>query len=497
MAGIRRRTPGGREEDVDMEEPLLGKLDFEQDPADLDSFDQDAPFDDDVFDDLEDDFDDDGVMVGDGFDRSLYGDDGIDDLEELDDMDDFDDMDPMDLDGFEEDDRRGMSGTLLVLAGVVFGLAVAAGGAYYFLFSEQGMPVAGGGNLPVVTADSETYKETPEDPGGLRLDNQDREVYERLENEGTTSAPTTAQTPTLTRDEEEVESLLPPPEQTASPASDGDSMADGQAGSMMADNASGSAASSAGAPDTMSGTTAGASTEPADTSTTMAANAPEAPAAPDSGPSASSGTGAVEVPPPRSTTTPATDAANGSDATGTPPAAPQLTVGPSSSTPATTTASAAPAPSGTGTPSTPAAAPVEKPPASPSAQTAAAPATQAPASATGAPRPLVSGPGTGSAPVASTGPRPAATSGGGSGGGGGPQIQLGALGSEAGARQAWARISKGNADLMGGLSAQIVRFVRDDGVTFYRLRAGPLGSRAEAVTLCGQLKVRGQACFVP
>ena len=74
---------------------------------------------------------------------------------------------------------------------------------------------------------------------------------------------------------------------------------------------------------------------------------------------------------------------------------------------------------------------------------------------------------------------------------GGSVIQLGAYGSQSGARDAWARLSKRFAYL-APLSMS-VEPAEVGGSTLYRLRAT---AGAQASMLCGKLKVAGESCIV-
>lgn len=74
---------------------------------------------------------------------------------------------------------------------------------------------------------------------------------------------------------------------------------------------------------------------------------------------------------------------------------------------------------------------------------------------------------------------------------GGGMIQLGAYGSQSGARDAWTRLSKRFAYLAPLTSS--VESAAVGGGTVYRLRA-TAGSQAAA--LCGRLKVAGESCIV-
>jgi hypothetical protein len=153
-------------------------------------------------------------------------------------------------------------------------------------------------------------------------------------------------------------------------------------------------------------------------------------------------------------------------ATAPPPAPPQVTeAAPQPKPPAALPLEAAPQP----VPAAPAA------PAVPAQRTAvpapAAPAFPAPVQAT--PAPAV--------------PKPAAN--------GAVVVQLGALDSEAGARQEWERLSRRAPELLNGRSPQIIRFDRPDKPTMWRLRAGGFSAEA-ARDFCAGLRAKGGACAV-
>ena len=74
---------------------------------------------------------------------------------------------------------------------------------------------------------------------------------------------------------------------------------------------------------------------------------------------------------------------------------------------------------------------------------------------------------------------------------GGAVIQLGAYGSQSGARDAWTRLSKRFAYLAP--LTMSVEPTEVGGSTLYRLRAT---AGAQANTLCGKLKVAGESCIV-
>ena len=77
--------------------------------------------------------------------------------------------------------------------------------------------------------------------------------------------------------------------------------------------------------------------------------------------------------------------------------------------------------------------------------------------------------------------------------GGSAQIQLGAYGSAAMARDAWGKLSK-RFDYLASLGSS-VEPVEVGSTTLYRLRAG-VGNASNANALCGKLKVAGESCMV-
>ena len=78
---------------------------------------------------------------------------------------------------------------------------------------------------------------------------------------------------------------------------------------------------------------------------------------------------------------------------------------------------------------------------------------------------------------------------------GGWRVQVGAVRSEDAARKEWARLQKRNKDLLGDLSVQVQSVDVKDKGTFYRIRGGPLASKADAEALCGKLKAKKVACL--
>jgi cell division septation protein DedD len=74
------------------------------------------------------------------------------------------------------------------------------------------------------------------------------------------------------------------------------------------------------------------------------------------------------------------------------------------------------------------------------------------------------------------------------------KIQLGAFASEAEARAHWSKTTKKFGQVVSG-SPVIVKFERDDGKIFYRLRASGFDSPASAKAACAKLSAVGQACM--
>jgi hypothetical protein len=80
------------------------------------------------------------------------------------------------------------------------------------------------------------------------------------------------------------------------------------------------------------------------------------------------------------------------------------------------------------------------------------------------------------------------------GGGGGSVVQLGSFPSEGAANSAWSMLSKRFA-YVGALGKSVEK-AEVAGNTVYRLRVNA-GSAGNANSICGRLKVAGEACFVP
>jgi SPOR domain len=79
---------------------------------------------------------------------------------------------------------------------------------------------------------------------------------------------------------------------------------------------------------------------------------------------------------------------------------------------------------------------------------------------------------------------------------GGVRLQLGAVRSEAVAREEWARIKRSNPDLLGHLTAVALRADLGDKGVYYRIQAGPVADPATAERVCGALRQRHLACMI-
>ena len=74
-------------------------------------------------------------------------------------------------------------------------------------------------------------------------------------------------------------------------------------------------------------------------------------------------------------------------------------------------------------------------------------------------------------------------------------VQLGAMGSQEAATLAWDRLTQIYPDLKA-VKRVISPLRKADGVTLYRLQAGPLADKVAADKLCATLKAGGQGCFL-
>ncbi len=107
----------------------------------------------------------------------------------------------------------------------------------------------------------------------------------------------------------------------------------------------------------------------------------------------------------------------------------------------------------------------------------AAPAV--PAAATGAPQAVQ--------PAAEAAPRPAGPQ---------PAVHLASYRSAKQAESGWVQIRRAHASLLNDLQYEVSRVTLGSKGTYFRLKAGPLGSTSAANTLCRQLKQRRQFCDV-
>jgi cell division septation protein DedD len=80
--------------------------------------------------------------------------------------------------------------------------------------------------------------------------------------------------------------------------------------------------------------------------------------------------------------------------------------------------------------------------------------------------------------------------------GGAFRIQIGSLASSEKASAEWNRLSARHRDLLGGLTAEIVRTDLGDRGIVFRLRSGPFGSKEQAQAVCRNLAGRGVNCIV-
>lgn len=110
----------------------------------------------------------------------------------------------------EEDLLPARAARKSLMFGALIGLAAAAGAAWYILGSG-GQPASGPQEVPVVKAEKAPVKVRPADPGGMDVPNQDKLVYNRVDQNAV---------------KPEVEHLLPQPSQPKD-LPRGDSLGDG------------------------------------------------------------------------------------------------------------------------------------------------------------------------------------------------------------------------------------------------------------------------------
>lgn len=112
-------------------------------------------------------------------------------------------VDEMDTyDATDEDEEPAGRGWLMLL--VVVAVLAALAGVVYFAYQqgrEEGIRTA----PPIVRADGGPEKVAPQEPGGMEIPHQDKEIFERITGNGASTAA-----------EPGIERLLPPPEEPAS-----------------------------------------------------------------------------------------------------------------------------------------------------------------------------------------------------------------------------------------------------------------------------------------
>jgi len=86
----------------------------------------------------------------------------------------------------------------MITAGIALGAVAAFGIGIWFAY-DQGVKRGVSGAPPLVRADQSPTKVAPENPGGMQVPNQDKQIYERLGGSGNAPA-------------QQAEKLLPPPE---------------------------------------------------------------------------------------------------------------------------------------------------------------------------------------------------------------------------------------------------------------------------------------------
>jgi hypothetical protein len=87
-------------------------------------------------------------------------------------------LSPVDVE--ETQEYRGRSRRILVLAASVVGVALLGGAGVYAFMGGAGGLVASSGEPKIILADKEPMKVAPENPGGQKVPNQDKAVYERV-----------------------------------------------------------------------------------------------------------------------------------------------------------------------------------------------------------------------------------------------------------------------------------------------------------------------------
>ena len=343
----------------------------------------------------------------------------------------------------------------LVIAGVLLGVAALGIGAVVGLRGMSGPSGgAGSGEAPIVRAETGPAKVQPQNPGGVEIPNQNKQIYER------TPEPKPADTRVVTREEQPMDVqataraaarvILPPP---GTPASSTPAV------EPSATPANGNGGQLASVPP------AGANPQPANPQAALGEprRVRTISVRPDGTIAPSPGSTTVASLPPVTPTAPTPAAVVAQPVSSQPLASQPAPAQTAPAQPVATVPRAAPPR---------AAAPAPAPAAPERVQTAAA-APSAPVSLR---------------PAAAPAAAPAAT-------GSGFMVQLGAPGSEAEARSSFASLQRRYADQLAGESPTIRRADLGNGRTVYRLRVGPFSSE-DAAQKCEALKAAGGQCFV-
>jgi len=331
--------------------------------------------------------------------------------------------------------RKENSGSPLgLIAGVAIGVAAVAGIGWY-MYSSGALTGSGtgtGGGPQLVQADPDPYKVKPASPGGMKVENQDKLVYERV---AKGEAPP------------RVENLLPAPEEPKAP------------------------------PKPVAPPPEAAKPEPAPAETAKAEPAkPEVLSGVAKPDAAKTEAAKPEVARPEAAKPEAAKPEPAKEVAKAEPAKPAAPAKPEQDD----LAAAVMAATGGREAAT---GPLTAKPAAPAAsepQVAAAPPAPAPATPP-------------AAPAAASAATPAAPS---AAAAGGFQIQLASARSEQGAMGEWSRIVGKNKDALGGLTPSVARVDLGEKGVFFRLRAGPLADRAAAESLCATLSAQNVGCIV-
>lgn len=383
----------------------------------------------------------------------------------------------------------------LFVIGAVLGVA-ALGAAGLALTRGGSTRLASGGEPPLVKADTAPSKIAPQNPGGVEIPNQNKQIFERGATDTQTRVVDRQEQPIDVRQAARTMPAVPPAAQGGSPSSTAAPGAGPRPNAVI--SALGEprrvrtvAVKPDGSIDTPStGSTGGAGDiappppAPVQPATSQSGSAtPSSPATPP--PAAAAGTPAKPRAPfvaPFTTAMPVTPGTAPASAPSLPPPAGSRAEAPR--TPARAEASR-------DNPSDPP--PLAIPPQARSSAQAAArtplPEPRTPGADTPAARPP--------AQVAARTPaaEPAARATASEPSAGGFSVQIGTRPSEAEARAAFDQLSARYATVLGGLQP-LIRRTELNGKTVYRVRVGTSGGRAEAVDLCVRLKAAGGECFV-